>query len=214
MRTVLGWVLTLLLVVAAGVGVVSTVWSRPGVVYGTGMLNNVRCVQSDTDGEVCGGLVPADPSITDQIVLSTTRVVSGEPLRAVLVVTNHSAEPVVVQRGLGCPDFVVALTNSKIPPEVAFAVSCQGELRFEPGVTRFTYPVFSTYDGCAENPADARPAEGVVACLPGGRAPPLPAGTYEAVLIGDGNVALPPAVSPPVTLIAPRADSTGQSGGA
>lgn len=205
MRTVVGWVLFLLAMVAIGVGVTAGAWSPAGPQFGYGMLRHVPCVSSP-EGPSCGGLLPADPSLTDRLVLSNYVMTAGATLKAVLLVTNDSGEPIAIQRGPYCgPDFDVGLTNDRIWPNAGVFVnaSCSGRgpLLVQPGTTRFSFPVFTTYGSCAQVPAQADVSEGDPACLDWTVSPPLPPGTYVAVLLGD-QVELPPAVSAPLTIVA------------
>jgi hypothetical protein len=61
------------------------------------------------------GLIPPDPSLTDRIVLKSSRVTAGQSIDGTLLVFNHGA--VAINLTKTCqPSFVVALTNSRYVP--------------------------------------------------------------------------------------------------
>lgn len=131
------------------------------------------------------GLVAPDPSLSDRMVLSSTRIASGHPIDGYLLVDNHGTVPINLTHGCR-PDFVVVLTSSSYTPQVAWTTGCSG-LAFiiEPGTNRFPLQVMTTYLECRQRgPVTTEPK-----CLTSGP-PPLPAGNYDAVLVGDG-LALP-----------------------
>jgi hypothetical protein len=189
-KVVASWVLALLVVIGAAVGIVAAVWS-PGLVYGYGVLSNMPCHESGASPS-CGGLVAGPPGVVDRIELGATTVAAGHAFEVTVVVTNETSTPIVLRDGTsGCdPQFVVALTNTAIEASVSFDAICVGDgLVLKPGSTLFRFPVLTTYSGCSE--------VGGVSC----NFPPLPPGSYFAVLIGDGQAPLPPAVAGPVTLV-------------
>jgi hypothetical protein len=182
-------VLALLVVIGAAVGVVAAVWS-PGLVYGYGVLSNMPCHESGSSPS-CGGLVAAPPGLIDRIELGATTIAAGHTFEVTVALTNETSGLMVLQDGnSGCaPAFVVALTNRTIAASVMFAAQCVKPLVLKPGSTLFRFAVLTTYDSCA--------MVGGLPCQP----PPLPPGSYFAVLIGDGQAPLPPAVAGPVTLV-------------
>ena len=143
-------------------------------------------------------LLPAPRGLTDRLVLQRTHVTAGTAIKGALVVTYRGRAPLNLNRlnpngaGLTCrPQFALALTNQRIPPTVAFPQPCsQRPFLIKPGVNRLPVTVPTTCQVSNQAPA-----------CPGGRRqlPPLPAGRYEAVLIGDG-LALPAPAPVPVTL--------------
>jgi hypothetical protein len=132
------------------------------------------------------GLSPSDPNLTDQIVLKSVRSVLGHPIDGALVVVNHGTTPINLTKDCK-PDFVIALTNGTYKPIVAFALICSTQpFIIQPGTNRLPFQVVTTYLGCGNG---AGPSA-VPACIHN-MPPPLPTGTYDAVLIGDGSLPLP-----------------------
>jgi hypothetical protein len=132
------------------------------------------------------GLSPSDPNLTDQIVLKSVRSVLGHPIDGALVVVNHGTTPINLTKGCK-PDFVIALTNGTYKPMVAFPLICSTQpFIIQPGTNRLPFQVVTTYLGCGNG---AGPSA-VPACIHN-MPRPLPTGTYDAVLIGDGSLPLP-----------------------
>jgi hypothetical protein len=151
------------------------------------------------------GLVPADPHLTDRIHLATSSVHAGTPVDAVLVVTNHASTPINLTTRCR-PQFAVVLARGARVYGVAFAAVCSSEpFTIVPGVNRLSSTVLTAYASC-ETP-DGHPLSNGPACVHGGP-PPLPAGTYRAVLEGSGDLALPQPAPMPLTL-RPPAPATG-----
>jgi hypothetical protein len=143
------------------------------------------------------GLVAPDPSLTDRMTLSPTRVSSGHSVDGTLVVVNHGTVPVNLTH-VCRPDFEVALTNSNYVPQVAWAADCLARpFIIVPGVNRLPFQVTTMYLACAQSGLSPNDP----ACLPTG-SPPLPVGNYVAVLVGNG-LALPEPRPISVTLTAP-----------
>jgi hypothetical protein len=136
------------------------------------------------------GLIPANPALHDHIDLSTKRVQAGGPLAATLVIVNDSSKSINLSSPCS-PQMGVILTNKSMPPS-AIGTPHPGRcstrpLLVHPGTSvRTLGTVPTTYLDCT-----ASPGLEVVQCLPDREIPPLPAGTYHAVLTGDG-LALPP----------------------
>jgi hypothetical protein len=147
------------------------------------------------------GLLPASPSLTDRLVLSSTQVRAGARIPATIVVTNRGQAPVRLADSHGCrPAYAVALTNGRFPPNVSFGADCgRAPLVLAPGVTRLKATVITTYQGCT--PTKAQATRNFPECLPGKHPllPPLPAGRYRVVLVGE-NLALPAPAAVPVQL--------------
>lgn len=157
--------------------------------YGQGMLKYLTCVKLRGQPRSCAGLVPASPALTDHIDLDVTRVLVGERVKGTLVILNKSRKAIDLLDHHGCmPSFVVVLTNRTYDPSVAFQLNCvKVPLVIRPGTNRFPISVLTTYLGCVvgkENSASTPP------CTLDGP-PPIPAGRYDAVLEGDGDLALP-----------------------
>jgi hypothetical protein len=143
------------------------------------------------------GLVPAPRGLTDRLVLPQTHVTAGTAIKGTLIVTYRGRKPINLNRGCR-PQYAVALTNHRVPPHVGFTAACgMAPFVIEPGENRLPVTVVTTYLGCTH---DAWQATGSLpACLRGRQLmPPLPAGRYEAVLVGDG---LPLPAPAPVPVI-------------
>ena len=140
------------------------------------------------------GLTTPDSSLTDRIVLKSSRTTAGQSIDGTLLVFNHGAAAINLNKGCR-PSVVVALTNSKYVPQVAFAADCSSQpLVIIPGANRLPVEVVTTYLECQQvGSVSTEPA-----CVASG-APPLPAGSYDAVLVGNG-LALPEPQPVPVTL--------------
>lgn len=134
------------------------------------------------------GLVAADPRLADRIVLARVSAPAGRTIAGTLIVTSRASA--AINRNRPCrPDYVVALSNGHYQPDVAWASVCRPEpLTIQPGVNRLPISVLTTYLSCGQPGSTP-----VAACL-NHTVANLPAGTYWAVLFGDG---LPlPAPSP------------------
>jgi hypothetical protein len=131
------------------------------------------------------GLIPANPNLTDRIVLKSSRVISGHNIDGTLLVINHGTTPINLTKSCK-PGYVVALTSSRYSPQVAFTTSCSS-LGFviAPGTNRLPFRAITTYLDCQQVETQTTEPK----CTHNGP-PPLPAGTYEAVLYGSG-LALP-----------------------
>ncbi len=146
------------------------------------------------------GLLPAPGGLTDSLVLQRTQVTAGTPIKATLIVTYRGRAPVNLTHGCR-PQYAVVVTNHRFPPAVAFAADC-ALLPFiiKPGENRLAVTVETTYFSCSEVASQATRRS--PACRPGRHPmPPLPAGRYEAVLVGEG-LPLPAPAPVPVLLSA------------
>jgi hypothetical protein len=121
-------------------------------------------------------------------------VAAGVQIKGTLLVVNHSRTPINLTHGCR-PHFEVVLAGRHYRPNVAFPADCSTEpLILRPGPNRFRFSLITTFMVCA---AKKDLESGEHACLTGPRMPPLPAGRYRAVLVGDG-LALPAPI--PVTV--------------
>jgi len=153
------------------------------------------------------GLLPAPGWLADRLVLERTYVTSGTPIKGTLVVINQSRTPVNLTR-VCPPKYTVVLTNrefppdaafAEFPPDAAFAADCLGApFVIAPGENRLAVTVQTTYLACTQSEQATRR---IPACIRGGQPPPLPAGRYEAVLVGS-ELRLPPPAPVPVILTA------------
>lgn len=145
------------------------------------------------------GLAPAPPGLTDRLVLRQTQVTAGTPIKGALVVTYRGRAPINLNHGCR-PSYAVVVANHQFPPEAAFAADCAtSPFIIKPGENRLAVTVMTRYPGCSESASQA--TSRFPACLHGRqKLPPLPAGRYDAVLVGDGRLPLPAPAPVPVSL--------------
>jgi hypothetical protein len=147
-------------------------------------------------------------AIRVHLVLLAGRTISaGASTSGYVVINNTAKKPVAVSQGCGGkPDVAVVLSSSKVPQTAIFeAVKCP-DVELTPGLHRYPIVVNASYEVCL-GPGGS--GAGLPPCLPApdNGPPPLPVGHYEAVMGTDSS--LPKAKPVPVTVIHPRADSTG-----
>ncbi len=147
------------------------------------------------------GLSPASPLLTTRLVLSKARVRAGASFTGTLVVSNHGNTAINLTRRCR-PQFAVVLENAQHPPDAAFTEICSNApMLMAPGDNQLPVRVRTNYSSCSQGPA----AVPMPTCGPGGEIPSFPAGRYAAVLVGNGDLALPAprAVAVTVTTTAP-----------
>jgi hypothetical protein len=144
------------------------------------------------------GLVSAPPGLTDRLVLRETHVTAGTVIQGELIVTYRGRKPINLNRGCR-PQYAVVVTNHRVPPHVGFTAACgMAPFVIEPGENRLAVTVATTYLACTHDAWQA--TSSLPACLRGQQLmPSLPAGHYEAVLVGDG-LPLPAPAPVPVSL--------------
>jgi hypothetical protein len=143
------------------------------------------------------GLSRPRPGLSDRLVLHRTQVRAGTVITGSLNVINRNHQPVNLSHGCR-PQYAVTLANSAFPPDVAFSSDCSARpFDLRPGLNRLPVRIITTYQSCTLARGTATRA--VPACLPGPRhrSPSLPAGQYQAVLVGTG---LPLPAPSPVTV--------------
>jgi hypothetical protein len=142
------------------------------------------------------GLKPASRALSDRLIFSRTAVVAGVRIKGTLLVVNHGSKPINLNHGCR-PAYEVVLTGRHYRPSLALADICSVKpFILRPGRNLLPFTLLTTFQTCA---GKKDLASGEHACLPGPRMPPLPAGHYSAVLVGDG-LALPAPVPVAVTL--------------
>ena len=146
------------------------------------------------------GLIPAPRGPTDRLILRQTRVAAGTPIKGTLIVTYRGREPINLNHHCR-PYYAVVVTNHRFPPAAAFPADCSAApFIIEPGENRLAVTVETTYLSCTQVASQA--TSSFPACLHGRQImPPLPAGRYEAVLVGDGTLPLPAPAPVPVILV-------------
>lgn len=91
--------------------------------------------------------------------------------------------------------FQVALVSGSYHPSVAWPL-CLQPFTIPAGRSSYPVTVEASYSQCSQG----RPQDGLKACLPGPRPPPLPPGDYRATLFQEGHlVPVPPAIPVRVT---------------
>jgi len=170
------------------------------VAYGTGELSGVHC-RTVGGMQLCGGLLPSPRGVTDQIVLERRTAAAGGVLSGDLVVKNSSGSVINLRDRSGCqPSYAVVLTGAHLDAAAGFSSVCISKpLVIPTGTTKFPVQVITTYQMCVQLDGSRPAGKAIRACTLTGP-PPLPAGRYHAVLIGD-HAALPPAAAA-VTLTA------------
>ena len=110
-----------------------------------------------------------------------------------VLVDNRTGHAVRVS---GCLSlFEVLLTSGTYRPTAAWPL-CLQRFTIPAGQTRYPVTIGATYSQCSQG----RAHDGVIRCLPGGRMPPLPAGTYHARLFQAHQfVRVPPPITVRVT---------------
>jgi hypothetical protein len=131
--------------------------------------------------------------MTARVVLPSQTMTAGSSMSGHVLVENTTGHAIHVS---GCVNlFQVLLTSSRYRPTVGW-LSCLQRFTIPTGENRYAITVWASYSQCSEG----RPQHGMRACLPGGRMPPLPPGTYQAKLFQAHNlVRVPPAITVRVT---------------
>ncbi len=116
-----------------------------------------------------------DHLLSARVVLPSPAMTAGSRMTGHVLVSNSSGHAI---HAFGCLNlFQVLLTSSIYRPAAAWA-ACLQRFTIAVGVTRYPVTVWASYNQCSQG----RPRDGLRACLPGGRMPPLPPGTYHARL--------------------------------
>jgi len=135
-----------------------------------------------------------------QITLSTTHLVAGTPIKGTFIVTN-SGDPInLTLASRGCmPGFQVYLEKGDLKNAAGFDEPCVSTpFVIEHGTNRFPFSTLTRYSACAQPGGTITPEN--PPCLASGGYPPLPAGSYEAVIEWSNTVPLPRPAAVTVTL--------------
>ena len=125
-----------------------------------------------------------------QIVLNTSQVVAGDPIKGHLVVHNpHAAINLTQVVKNHCePGVVVILTQGSFHNNVGFTAQCSPTpFVISHGVTRLPITVLTTYASCTQSGGSSRDTPRCSSSGP----PPLPRGSYKAVIEWSMSVPLP-----------------------
>jgi hypothetical protein len=133
------------------------------------------------------GSPPARATLSVRLLLPSRVYVAGTTATARIVIDN--AGPPV--RFIDCIEaYQVVLVSRQVPPNVGWMMCAQRDV-IPSGESVRKVTVMATYSSCGSAP-------GLVGCLPGGKIPPLPAGTYQARVVPVNTGLLP--APPPVTV--------------
>ncbi len=129
------------------------------------------------------------PALSAHLVLPSQTMTAGSPMTGQVLVDNHTGHAI---HTFGCLSLFQVLLNSRTyRPTVAWA-ACLQRFTIPAGQTRYRVTVWASSSQCSQ----ARPPQGLKACLPDGRMPPLPPGTYHARLFqAHPLVRVPPAIT-------------------
>jgi hypothetical protein len=131
-------------------------------------------------------IVSARPATSSHIELPGNTFAVGPDIHGTLVITNDTGKAVTLEHGRECHGkWAATLTNASFPARVTFTQECSSQRTvIAPGVTRFPFDIITSYPACGGTGSPGHPA--APACLPNNAGPPpLPAGTYHAVVVDD-----------------------------
>jgi len=132
--------------------------------------------------------------VTARIELPSTTMITGSTMPAKVVVENNTGHEI---HATGCHGlFGVGLNSAHVHQGLAFP-SCAEAITVPVGESSYPVQVLAEYYEC-----DAAGDQGLQRCLPGGGAPPLPPGVYQATLFQASPVV--PAPLPIDVTVEPR----------
>jgi len=168
---------------------------------------NVGYDSGATARTILGSLRPSSSSsrpspVEIRLVLSTTQLVPGTPIRGEALLTNTTGRTITVNTCAADGWLFVRLTNNRVNYEpLRLMMACSPTVHLRPGVNRFSVSISTRFQGCTETRSEATPQ--LPACIPPETMPPLPAGKYSIRVVTFG---LPPGTQLPspirVTLLA------------
>lgn len=122
---------------------------------------------------------PSHRSLSAWLELPSPTVPAGSSISGRVVVRNLTGRPVPVW---GCVLFEVLLDGNGYRPVPAWPL-CLRRFLIPVGESSYPVTVTATYNRCSERPT---PSYGTP-CLPGGLPPPLPPGSYRAIVYAGGH---------------------------
>jgi hypothetical protein len=127
---------------------------------------------------------------TLRVDLNRLKAAAGAPIKGVLVVANPNPA-LNLTSAPGCrPGFAIILTQGAFRDGVNFTASCTARpFVLAHGISRIPFTVITSFTQCLA--PDGSSVGSVPACLPSGRPPPLPAGSYRTAIEWSGPVSLP-----------------------
>lgn len=138
-------------------------------------------------------LLPAKASLSARIVLPSITMAGGSTMSGKVIVTNDTGRAL---HGDGClTPFLVEVGNDKIAPNWGTPL-CLEHFTIPVGESSWPVTVHGSLSMCSGDGPDGE----IPQCLPNGNTPPLPPGSYRAMLLQDPHfVPTPPAISIRVT---------------
>jgi hypothetical protein len=142
--------------------------------------DTIRVSASDPTNPLPG----QDSAVTTRIEVPET-IVSGSQVEGTIVIDNNTGADITIP---ACgPMWYIALTNTSHGPDMGFAEPCLPPLVIGVGQSRLPSAIATSFSGCVEAP---NIGDNLQECVNGG-APPLPAGEYTAILVGNHKDPLP-----------------------
>jgi hypothetical protein len=143
----------------------------------------------DTPGPAAASR-PSPRPLSVRVVLPARTMPGGSRMTGRVLVRNRTGHALHLA---GCLElFQVALASRTYHPAVAWPL-CLQRLTIPAGRSAYRLTVRASYSQCTQSP----PQGNLLACLPGGRPPPLPPGVYRARLFQFRPLAVAPA---PITV--------------
>ena len=180
--------------------------------YGSAQISvpagrNVGHDSGVTARTILGSLRPASNGsppapVEIRLVLSTTHVAAGTPIRGEALLTNTTGRTITVNACAADGWLYVGLTNSQVSYDpLSLMMACRPTVHLRSGVNRFAIAISTKFQTCTQRSSEATPQ--LPACIPPKTMPPLPVGEYVTKVITSGlphGTQLPPAIR--VTLLA------------
>jgi len=127
--------------------------------------------------------LPPAGALSTSIELPSTTVVAGSTVSGTLVVDNHTNETFNLTQGCK-PFWWLGLQSATIPFNPRYPTPCEpAPFYMNPGANRLPFTMTASYLGCSTTPQETSPTW--PSCLANGQPPPLPPGSYEAVLVSQ-----------------------------
>ena len=151
---------------------------------------NVGYGSGATARTILGSFRPSSASrkpspVEIRLVLSTTQVVAGTPIRAEALLRNTTGRTITVNTCAADGWLFVGLTNNRVSYNAfRFLMACSPTVHLRPGVNRFAVSISTRFQGCTETLSEATPQ--LPACIPPETMPPLPVGRYTTKVVTFG----------------------------
>jgi hypothetical protein len=144
---------------------------------------------SHASGQASAAAPRYSPALVSvQVMVPSRTMEAGSSMLAHIVVDNRTGHAIHAN---GCGQlFELALGSDSYPAQAGWP-ACLQPLTIAAGKTSYPWTIRATYDECGGTGSPPPPA-----CLPGGGAPPLPAGMYSVVFFQSSNLVSAPAPIP------------------